>query len=159
MKRDCFRRTDMREILYRGKEIKTGKWVYGGFHEHKPFITAIGKQPETEALIIADGSADWGLPVPIKAYVVEKKTVGEYTGLTDKNGVRIYEGDIAEDTFGNTGVITYSDHFLDWRIVFFKGRPNLLNKLGKHIFEWVYPKMYLKIIGNIHDNPELLGRE
>ena len=60
----------MKEYLFRGKEIKTKKWVYGGFHEHKPSITAIGKQPETEALIIADGYADWNLPVPIKAYVV-----------------------------------------------------------------------------------------
>jgi hypothetical protein len=85
----------MKEYLFRGKEIKTKKWVYGGFHEHKPSITAIGKQPETEALIIVDGDADWDLPVPIKAYVVEKESVGLYSGFEDKNSVKIFEGDIA----------------------------------------------------------------
>jgi hypothetical protein len=146
----------MKEYLFRGKEIKTKKWVYGGFHEHKLFITAIGKQPETEALIIADGNADWDMPVPIKAYDVEKESVGLYSGFEDKNGVKIFADDIVEDDFGNIGVISYSDHFLDWRIVFFKGREDLLNKLGAHIFEWVYPRMMLKIIGNKSDNPELL---
>jgi uncharacterized phage protein (TIGR01671 family) len=133
----------MRETLYRGKEIKTGKWVYGGFHEHKPSITAIGKQPETEALIIADSDADWDMPVPIKAYVVEKKTVGEYTGLTDKNGVKIFEGDIVE----------YKTLRLLVRFAEEYGCFTVDDKF------WISAHSEFRIIGNVHDTPELLDRE
>jgi uncharacterized phage protein (TIGR01671 family) len=133
----------MRETLYRGKEIKTGKWVYGGFHEHKPSITAIGKQPETEALIIADGDADWDLPVPIKAYAVEKKTVGEYTGLTDKDGVKIFEGDIVE----------YKTLRLLVRFAEEYGCFTVDDKF------WISAHGEFRIIGNVHDTPELSGRE
>jgi uncharacterized phage protein (TIGR01671 family) len=146
-----------RETLFRGKEIKTGKWVYGGFHEHKPSIVAIGKQPETEALIIEDGNADWNLPVPIKAYVVEKKTVGEFTGLTDKNGVNIFAGDILREYDG------FTEHII------------LIRWDNEHcgfVYDFIPPKhaphegvMTLslyhfcsdehEIIGNVHDAPEL----
>jgi uncharacterized phage protein (TIGR01671 family) len=151
----------MREYLFRAREIKTKKWVYGGFHEHQPSVTAIGKQPETEALIITDGFSDWNLPIPIEAHVVEKETVGQYTGLKDRDAKRIFEGDIVKDEFGNIGVVRYSDHFLDWRIHFYKGRPDLVDckEYGVRMFDWVYQKILLEVIGNIHDAPELLGRE
>jgi uncharacterized phage protein (TIGR01671 family) len=153
-----------REILYRGKEIKTKRWVYGGFHEHKPSIVAIGKQPETEALIIEDGNADWNLPVPIKAYVVEKKTVGEYTGLTDKDGVRIFEGDIVKSPLpvglhsnGRTKLeeqIAYV-FYIDLAAAFWLAGENLPSPY--HMYK-TNPSKY-KIIGNIHDTPELLERD
>jgi uncharacterized phage protein (TIGR01671 family) len=134
----------MREIVFRGKRTDGGEWVYGG-------IPRYGEEACSPAYIITAGI--------IPGYFeVIPETAGQYTGLKDSNGVRIFDEDIVEDTFGNTGVIAYSDHFLDWRIVFFKCRPNLLDEYGARVFEWVYPKMMLKIIGNTHDNPEL-GKE
>jgi uncharacterized phage protein (TIGR01671 family) len=137
---------NMREILFRGKEIKTGKWVYGGFHEHKPSIVAISKQPETEALIINDGDADWNLPVPIKAYVVEKKTVGEFTGLTDRNGVKIFEGDILECERHIPNSNFNKEKFR--HIVHFD--KGYFYALQEYLFDKI-------IIGNIHDTPGLFG--
>jgi uncharacterized phage protein (TIGR01671 family) len=148
----------MREVLYRGKERHRG-WVYGNLVVDR-FETPDGSGNRDNGktgfmtyivFTWSDGNFRYNEVIP--------ETVGQFTGLKDSAGKKIIEGDIVEDQFGNTGVITYSDHFLDWRIVFFKGRPDLLNKLGAHIFEWVYPKMYLKIIGNIHDNPEFLEKD
>jgi uncharacterized phage protein (TIGR01671 family) len=148
----------MKKYLFRGREIKTKKWVYGGFHEHQPSVTAIGKQPETEALIIADGNADWDLPIPISAYVVEKESVGLYSGFEDKNKKRVFDGDIVRDKYGNIGVVRYSDHFLEWRLHFYKGNPDLLEYqgFGVKIFEWTYPDMLLEVISTIYDNKNIL---
>jgi hypothetical protein len=89
----------------------------------------------------------------------ENMTVKEIVWYTDAKGIdlRIFEGDIVQDKYENIGVVIYSEHFLEWRIVFFNGRKDLLAKEGVRIFEWVYPRMMLKIIGNKFDNPELLS--
>ena len=91
-------------------------------------------------------------------YEVHPETVGQYTGLKDRNGVKIFEGDVIEDSYGNIGVIDYSCHFVQWRIIFRKGREDLIDKygVGCSIFDWIYPRITLRVIGNIHDNPELL---
>jgi len=119
------------------------KWVYG-FYAMQSF--GIGFFP---SIIQYNG----GSSMPEK---VIPETVGQYTGLKDKNGVKIFEGDIVKDDYGNIGTVTYLEHFCNWRIVFHKGRPDLLGKYGCNIFDWIYPDMNLEIIGNIHDNPELL---
>jgi uncharacterized phage protein (TIGR01671 family) len=144
----------MKKYLFRGREIKTKKWVYGGFHEHQPSVTAIGKQPETEALIIADGNADWDLPIPISAYVVEKESVGLYSGFEDKNKKRVFDGDIVRDKRGNIGVVKYSDHFMNWRIHFYEGWSDLVDgkTYGTEMLAWVHPQMCLEVIGTIYDN-------
>lgn len=136
----------MRDILFRGKQVDNGEWVYGSFipalcellYGDKPygFIKPFGKTRKERLMV-----------------EVDRKTVGQYTGLTDKNGRKIFEGDIAK---GNSeyfayshphGIIVYdSGEFL---IAFDKALEDVEN-LGA----WAND---IEVIGNIYDNPELLN--
>ncbi len=131
----------MREILFRGKN-KLGVWVYG-----IPILSSINT--EKEKVIIVDEYAD-NLNVEM---CVTMDTIGQFTGLTDKNGVRIFEGDILEqESFFGYPI----RHVVGW------SEENALftAKLMQDDFPtsriaqyWVSKKA---VIGNIHDNPELL---
>ena len=140
----------MREILFRGKRVDNGEWTYGYL-----FVCW------DRCYIL------WGMSGdnPIKEEVVPE-TVGEYTGLTDKNGKRIFEGDIVE--------LDDRNYDIKWRAAVEFGNPNgdyswgwQLNPIGKvdintGILWWVEAEKagaYCEVIGNIHDNPELLEVE
>lgn len=138
----------MREILFRGKRLDNGQFIYGDIHRHatgKMFIKPNKKDCRYSAEIIPE-------------------TVGQYTGLTDKNGTKIFEGDIVK--FGKN----------IYQITFECGSFALLDKQGfmiarigginDHCYslmnlhleccwedDWAYD---IEVIGTIHDNPELL---
>ena len=127
----------MREILFRAKQHYTKEWLYG----------AVVK--DGDECLITVGKPD-GL-YKQKMTVVEESTVGQFTGLLDKHGRKIFEGDIIEVDFDNDGptigkqkaFIEYSQHHTAFMV-----RP---------IKDWAFCEMTEgKIIGNIHDNPELL---
>lgn len=84
-----------------------------------------------------------------------------YTGHDDINGVRIFANDIVKTPDSDIGIVVYKKHFLEWRIVFIKGRKHLtkMKEYGVAMFDFTYPKMHLEIIGNIYENKELLKRE
>lgn len=130
----------MREILFRGKRTDNGEWAYGDFihswhklnTKHTPMIyNTVGKVE------------------------VDPSTVYQYTGLTDKNGTKIFEGDILSTengTFSNTGM---------GHICFYKGMWVSFygqDALGRDAFDELYTVCNSReVIGNIHDNPELLN--
>lgn len=131
----------MREILFRGKRVDNSKWVYGIPVDTEDVIkTFIITHAKWES---DDNSIDF---LETDVYEIASETVGAYTGLTDKNKTKIFEGDIVEAyKFGeekHINIITFKNG------CFWFGNWTFTEFLDKF-------RMY-KVIGNIHDNPELL---
>jgi uncharacterized phage protein (TIGR01671 family) len=136
----------MREIKFRGKSILNGSWIYGFFAETYSIIGG-GRysQDLTPHIIMQGKTINQANPVILE-------TVGQYTGLTDKNGKEIYEGDI----------VKLEDEI--FTVVFDKGAFGLFKhgeKRGNlyHYYNFcdtAHNPYIPEIIGNIHDNPELL---
>lgn len=142
----------MREILFRGKSIKTNQWIYGGFHIwEKRQVCALGndrlKDDEISCVITVNSFADWNMPRTMQAVEVIADTVGQYTGLTDRNGRKIFEGDIVNILTENEefGIITYDDggFFVDASTF----SVDFMNNINGSDIE---------VIDNIHDNPKAL---
>ena len=136
----------MREILFRGKQLYKNTWAYGGIRKYCGCIEILPEEG----------------PCKITVY---KDTVGQYTGLIDKNGKKIFEGDIVkyrDEGYIVNGVVlfglyasagaTFAGHegfYLEWAED---------DGLRKDIGFWA-TKRPLEVIGNIHDNPELMEDE
>lgn len=141
----------MREILFRGKRCDNSEWVQGYYirAEHHWHNHGIHKD-----WITLGASANGGWFALHNKYAVKAETVGQFTGLTDKNGKKIFEGDIIKipddyDEFGiNAGEI--------YEVYFAFGGFRLKPKYSKAKGFWLEDDETVEIIGNIHDNPELL---
>ncbi len=136
----------MREIKFRGKRLDNGEWEYGDLVaiEHK-----CGLPCQCYAIIpdiACSGELLWKL---LSDYEVDLATVGQYTGLKDKNGKDIYEGDILLDESGTYAVVGYSmgAFYVDF------GEGFDLQYFAECIHE------ICEVVGNIHDDPELLETE
>ena len=143
----------MREILFRGKRLQGGDWVEGYFFKSdiNKRVREIGK-----ATLIFTPDCDTFITVPEchNSFMVVSDTVGQYTGLTDKHGKRIFEGDIAKVLQGKDKDIAY--------VGFENGAFMLYPKTGniyeRTLWEYWYNDWDVEVIGNITDNPELLEK-
>ena len=144
----------MREILFRGKTLDNTNWKYGYYV----------KQYGAEQIYLPDGTdREYGFD----CYHIIPETIGQYTGLTDKNGTKIFEGDIVKSVYRLKQVNGVSEREI---------RSSIEYGVG-----WAYSEVYgvlqrfrdgsgvallsvmqgtniadCEVIGNIHDNPELL---
>lgn len=130
----------MREIKFRGKCLDNGEWVYGDLHIRTPF-------PHIHS------------EIDYSRVKIDPHTVGQFTGLHDKNGKEIYEGDVIRSDCGN-GEVRHLISFFDIIASFVAEMlpDNDINDYCTLSQAWIlnYNK---EVIGNIHDNPELLNTE
>lgn len=137
----------MREIRFRGKRIDNGEWVEGYLVCDRKFWG----EPDFHAYIVAHEhpSGCFGSDIYIE---VDPSTVCQYTGLTDKNGKRIFEGDIirTERNGGRTYFVLFDDD-----LCAFIGSVCESNIFTT--FEGDGDRY--EVIGNVHDNPELVKEE
>ena len=145
-----------REILFRGKRVDNGEWVYG-YLVKRPSACYIGVHNPWSIIVPPNDPDDRG-----GEYWIDPETIGQYTGLTDNHGTKIFEGDAVafedavadyegyhDNIFINRGEVTYTErgmciYFTNREVVvmddlFYKGTADC------------------EVIGNIFDNPELLG--
>lgn len=131
----------MREILFRGKDIDTGKWVYGGYslYPHTRF-------PARPTIY----EVDHGCWRPVE---IVPETLGQYTGMKDRNGKKIFEGDIVDcwsEGVNAKGTVQQRKDGM-WIIY-----PSWQKLIMWSLCPDEHCNTTVNIIGNIHDNPELL---
>lgn len=168
----------MREILFRGKrtgDFRNGKWAYGNLEWHIGYDRKMNDNEPNSVRILSIPN-DFGV---VEASDVDQKTIGEYTGLQDKNDTPIYEGDIIQCVANGK---SYTDEellqhgispvwyratespkgtiFCKGEVIWVEGESgwyirekNSITSLG---FVIKNPFSDCTVIGNIYDNPELL---
>ena len=128
----------MRKIKFRGKTLD-GRWIYGDLR-HQPYAKG--------SVTIVSFMEDTG------GFVVIPETVGQYTGLKDKNGKEIYEGDIVENTtqtvyLGDKYEVVWNKNYAGYQLMsdgFTSNIPLIQNFMS------------YKVIGNIYEKPELMAQ-
>ena len=137
----------MREILFRGKSEYGDKWISGSLHSEYGETDKDGNRKIDYRILGMHGECTYIIP----------ETVGQFTGLTDKNGKKIFDGDIIEGhchsrwrhDVQRCEIAYYRDGF--------EARHHV--KCGEEEHYYSYKVLFSKdvvVIGNIHDNPELL---
>lgn len=129
----------MRDIKFRGKRLDNGGWVYGDFTRRK---SRYAPQLDTT----------YGISDEFGTFrAVDQSTVGQFTGLCDKDGKEIYEGDIISAYNGRIkGPVIFDKRGLAF------GVPNGPNEIYQFSMNFLESKD-IKVIGNIYENPELLS--
>lgn len=129
----------MREIEFRGKRIDNGEWVYGNLMQFEDSATFIFADERKGASTLT-----YAHFIINNMHAIDEKTLGQYTGVKDKNGKKIFEGDICWEEHNECyGVVKFEE--------------------GKFLYVWenIAEDLWevaddIEICGNIHENPELL---
>ena len=149
---------EKREILFKAKRLDNGEWAEGVPVDVTPLVCFSSDKVNPEVVMVKAGFADWGMPRGLEGTKVDPATVCEFTGLTDSDGKKVFEGDILEFEernegykwtarveFGNpNGTYTWG-----WQLVWMNGeKPNPGILLW---FDMEESGASSKVIGNIYD--------
>ena len=133
-----------REIKFKGKSLRNGEWIVGQYHTYGDGIFIC------QTALMSNNGRDWRVP----AIEVEPDSVGEYTGMRDKNNKDIYEGDICEceTEAENFGYLKLKGIMQWWQdearfSIKFASEIDFENRKVKSV----------EIVGNVFDNSELNG--
>ena len=148
----------MREIKFRGKRVDNGEWGFG-------FLVISETSYNDNQYCIIDQKNHFGLSSTkngnlcfsesdTRVHHVIPETVGQFTGLFDKNGTPIYEGDCFNGSLDNTHVC-WCDECKQFQLII-TDMNECLSCLGDYHWAEFVADEDIEIIGNIHDNPELL---
>lgn len=130
----------MREILFRGKRVDNNEWVYGFLSKSRGnnhFLSLCIDHEENGVMLSS---------------IVEPETIGQYTGLTDRNGVKIFEWDIVRHYSGGKIEDDVGKIFYDTKNCKFLRT----SKTNPKIHYELHADLVYEVIGNIYDNPELV---
>lgn len=147
----------MRTIKFRGKRCDNSEWVCGyyvgctetwkGGHFHKSWI-------------ITSARSNGGFFALQGRYPVQDQTIGQYTGMHDKNGKEIYEGDIVKMSTAIYGdeifKVSYENSHIGAFCLCYDEQEDTSRFVSIFGRDYGYEPFYCEVIGNIHDNPELL---
>jgi len=127
----------MREIEFRGKGLYKDRWYYGYYVEHK--------------MSMQNYIIDLDEEVMNKEHLVDKNTIGQYTGLKDKNGTKIFDGDLLYYRNSN-----HDEEDGAMEVVFEDGAFMIAGDILVPLHETY--SWELEVVGNIYDNPELVEK-
>jgi uncharacterized phage protein (TIGR01671 family) len=146
----------MRQIKFRGKRVDNGEWVYGDLWR------SYGKTETT--YVIRDGHGN------MSDYEVNPATVGQFTGLMDKNGKEIWEGDVIKfQKFANyndeitnlsrhTAKVVFIDGSFSWHILRYGANGCFHNSRKIEPLNNTCATWGFEVIGNLHDSPSLTNQ-
>lgn len=146
----------MREIKFRAKDTLERNWYVGSYmftndNTNNPFRGGPFKESHR---IIFYSSGDWNMG-GWNDVEIDPSTLGQYTGLKDKNGKEIYEGDIVKSIGGKIGYVVFLAQEMGYVVVW----DNCDTRLGHRNRGGGYgDDLSIEVIGNIYDNPELINK-
>lgn len=124
-----------REILFRGKRVDNNEWVYGYLVFSEDYIFDYSERIDIPYVIPID---NFNLK-DYRDYKVDENTIGQYAGLKDKNGKKIFEGDMLKSYYDKPGIVKWNNEIGAFQI---KGIPS---QTMKRCYE-------MEVIGNIYES-------